>query len=519
VRRLLPCHSLFTKGKKGPAGEVIIPTDEGHVILMPYPDTVAFEPTDEELKQEKRERKEHEKKMKEEKKKKKKNLSEYGLPLPGSKRVDPIVSLNTPPQNKESAQAWIAAWRATLPTSTQSIDDSPVIAPAADKKVTPTQVGLVEKLESTGGSTSTSVSPNGPFRAPGSLPLMALVAASALATRMMDSGAVVVALADPLLGSMTKVLAACMLAASFAVSTCISLLVRAGLVSNPRPDGPPHESKTGMPTGAGLLFLPVAVLAAVVTAPLTPRLAVVIGAGVALAAIGLIDDLKSSLASTSDPSTSGRGMSAVTKFGLVAAVAVGTCVAAVRTVPGAAAFAVTPGGVPAYWAIAAAGIAATAHGVNLTDGLDGLAAGCSAIAALALAGCVGVASPDLVPFLVGLAGSCLGFAIHNRNPASVFMGNTGSLALGGMLATAAVLSQSLLPLVLAGGVFAINCVAVTAQVIYYKVSGGKRLFRMAPLHHHFELGGTHESTVTTGFWVASLMCGAAAVFVAGGVVA
>ncbi len=149
-------------------------------------------------------------------------------------------------------------------------------------------------------------------------------------------------------------------------------------------------------------------------------------------------------------------------------------------------------------------LVAMVNAVNLTDGLDGLAGGCTAIVALFLAlvgNAVGYTSSTV--FSAALSGACLGFLLFNHYPAKVFMGDTGSLALGGGLAVASIMMNIELILPIAGGIFVIEVLSVIIQVVSFK-SRGKRVFRMAPLHHHFELGGWKETKVVIVFWVVTL---------------
>src|SRR5690606_1606805 len=104
-------------------------------------------------------------------------------------------------------------------------------------------------------------------------------------------------------------------------------------------------------------------------------------------------------------------------------------------------------------------------------------------------------------------GACLGFAWFNAHPAQVFMGDTGSLALGGLLGSMAVLTGTPLILLIVGGVFVAETLSVMLQVVYFRLSGGRRIFRMAPLHHHFELIGWGEPKVVTRFWLVGLLLG------------
>lgn len=163
-------------------------------------------------------------------------------------------------------------------------------------------------------------------------------------------------------------------------------------------------------------------------------------------------------------------------------------------------------------------ITATTNAVNLTDGLDGLAAGASVatFAAFALLGvwqygqncaftrferCYEVRDPlDLAVFAAACAGGCVGFLWWNTSPAQIFMGDTGSLALGGAIASLAIFSRTELLLVLLGGLFLLTTLSVIGQVASFKLTG-KRLFKMAPLHHHFEMKGWGEVTIVTRFWI------------------
>jgi phospho-N-acetylmuramoyl-pentapeptide-transferase len=165
-------------------------------------------------------------------------------------------------------------------------------------------------------------------------------------------------------------------------------------------------------------------------------------------------------------------------------------------------------------------IMGTSNAVNLTDGLDGLAIGCFISVAMTYAVFCYVAgnarlatylflplvsgAGDLAVFCAALVGSGLGFLWFNCHPARVFMGDTGSLALGGVLGVIAICVHQELALVLAGGVFVIEAGSVLIQVASFKLTG-KRVFAMSPLHHHFELKGWNESTVTVRFWIMSLL--------------
>ena len=175
-------------------------------------------------------------------------------------------------------------------------------------------------------------------------------------------------------------------------------------------------------------------------------------------------------------------------------------------------------------------IAAMSNGVNLSDGLDGLATGLSTMvfaayalvniwqnnqscAAISTAGpqCYEVRDPrDLAALAMAMAGACFGFLWWNASPAKIFMGDSGSLAIGAAVAGFAILTRTELLSVILSGMFVIITLSVILQVGWFKVSGGKRLFKMAPLHHHFELAGWAEQTVVIRFWII------AGIFVAAG---
>jgi phospho-N-acetylmuramoyl-pentapeptide-transferase len=173
-------------------------------------------------------------------------------------------------------------------------------------------------------------------------------------------------------------------------------------------------------------------------------------------------------------------------------------------------------------------MAGTSNAVNLTDGMDGLASGCVSLCALVFMILTYVVSTssladkllfphvphsgELVIFCGAILGSCLGFLWYNCHPARVFMGDTGSLPLGGLIGYIAVVTRQELMLLIAGGVFVIEAVSVMAQVGFFKWSGGRRLFRCAPLHHHFHLGGWSEPQTVVRFWlVAAMFAGMAVV--------
>ncbi|MGA2759331.1 MAG: phospho-N-acetylmuramoyl-pentapeptide-transferase [Candidatus Cybelea sp.] len=287
----------------------------------------------------------------------------------------------------------------------------------------------------------------------------------------------------------------------------LSLAARLGLRQHAYEDAPQtHQAKTGTPTMGGIVFV-VAFLAALMAgrAALLPELVALV---VGCALIGAIDDV------ITVRGGSRRGLRARTKFLATALVAViflraieaGSAPFPTDTLFHAGTFALI---VP-HWLWLLLGILAitgTIHAVNLTDGLDGLATGTviPPLIVFALVAAQSNVPGAAIAAAVGV-GACAGFLIFNRHPAKLFMGDTGSLALGALLAGVAILSGEMLLLVVVGGVFVAEALSVIAQVSYFKATRGKRILRMSPLHHHFELGGWPETKVTARFWLASFIC-------------
>jgi len=152
---------------------------------------------------------------------------------------------------------------------------------------------------------------------------------------------------------------------------------------------------------------------------------------------------------------------------------------------------------------------AMANAVNLTDGLDGLAASTSSIVACAFAVIgmiVGSGSEPMAVAGQAVFGATLGFLVYNHYPARIFMGDTGSMALGGVLSAMAIVGHMEWVLPIAGMIYVIEALSVIIQVTYFKKTGGKRVFRMAPIHHHFELGGWHETKVVRMFCLFTFVC-------------
>ena len=163
-----------------------------------------------------------------------------------------------------------------------------------------------------------------------------------------------------------------------------------------------------------------------------------------------------------------------------------------------------------YVFFAAFAIVAASNGVNLTDGLDGLAGGTlifAFVSFLIIALLNVPQQPNLALLCALIIGALLGFLWFNAHPAEVFMGDSGSLSLGATLAVTALITGQILVLPLIGLVFVVETSSDIIQIGYFKLSGGKRIFRMAPLHHHFELGGWHEEKITLRFWIVAILAG------------
>ncbi|CAB3391786.1 phospho-N-acetylmuramoyl-pentapeptide-transferase [Kyrpidia spormannii] len=290
----------------------------------------------------------------------------------------------------------------------------------------------------------------------------------------------------------------------------IPVLRRLKIGQSIREEGPvSHKKKSGTPTMGGTIIL----LATAVTvwqfAGRSPAALLAIGATLAFGLIGFIDDYIKVVKRRN------LGLTARQKLLVQGAVAVLFFLALARF-HGFSFDVYIPlvgvtwhlGGL--YLPFLALVLIGTSNAVNLTDGLDGLAAG---TAAIALGTYVVVAwwnsQYDLVVFCAAMMGALLGFLVFNAHPARVFMGDTGSLAIGAALASAAVLTKTEFWLILIGGVFVAEALSVMIQVFAFQTFG-RRVFRMSPLHHHFELGGWSEWRVVSTFWAVGLCLSAGA---------
>lgn len=272
-----------------------------------------------------------------------------------------------------------------------------------------------------------------------------------------------------------------------------------------REDGPKsHMVKTGTPTMGGIVIIGAVVVTCLTAGQITRDMIIILSAFVLFGALGFLDDfVKVSLKRN-------LGLTAKQKLALQVLIAVGLAVYQSKvSVYGTSVF------IPfinqhfdfgfLYIPFVAFVVVAMVNSVNLTDGLDGLASGVTAIVAIFLA-IVGVTYgfSTASTFCSALAGGCIGFLVFNKYPAKVFMGDTGSLALGGGIAAAAILMNIELIIPIAGGVFLAETLSVIIQVVSFQTTG-KRVFKMSPLHHHFELCGWKETKVVFVFWFVTLI--------------
>jgi phospho-N-acetylmuramoyl-pentapeptide-transferase len=295
----------------------------------------------------------------------------------------------------------------------------------------------------------------------------------------------------------------------------VTVLKDRGIGQHIREDGPEsHQSKAGTPFMGGI-----GILMAILLTVLFLRLWQGDGAAVlgicglllAFALVGLVDDLLKARA--------GGNQGWRARYRLLVEFIVAGCFAwFVKTHIGDTVF--LPGAEAGislgwlFWPMCMLAVVATGNSVNLTDGLDGLAGGTVAVCALALcASAIVRDQPATACTAAVIAGASAGFLWFNAHPARIFMGDTGSLMLGAGLAGLAITSGLVIPFIVAAGVFIAEALSVIIHVVSFKCTG-KRVFRMSPLHHHFELGGWSEPTVVTRFWIGAAVLGTLAVLLA-----
>jgi len=274
-----------------------------------------------------------------------------------------------------------------------------------------------------------------------------------------------------------------------------------------RVEGPErHQYKLGTPTMGGIMFTVTAIILTLIF-NLAGRLSMLLPLGVLIgtAILGGIDDRLNLVGGTRTGLTARFKMAWLLLFAFATALVLYFPLH-LRSiyVPGAGKFDIGL----IYIPIAVLVIAGSANAVNLTDGLDSLAGGTAAVAFVAY-GIIAFLQGQIqvVTFCFTMAGALLGFLWYNAHPAQVIMGDTGSLAVGAGLATAAFMTGQWLLLPVVGLVFMAETISVMLQVGYFKLTGGKRIFRMTPLHHHFELIGWSETQITMRFWLFGMMAG------------
>lgn len=295
-----------------------------------------------------------------------------------------------------------------------------------------------------------------------------------------------------------------------------------------------HLKKTGIPTMGGIIILIPVMITTLLWTKINPFVIIALVVTAAMGLIGFLDDITKVVRARSLGLTARQKLFGQILTGLVAALAIkyypglrfeinladGTSLPISPTATQIPVF----GAIDLGWLFipfTIAVIVGATNAVNLTDGLDGLAAGTMTVAAtpflffayvcghLLFARHLGVAYiagvGELAVMSASIVGGCLGFLWHNAHPASVFMGDTGSLALGGALSAIAICSKTEIYLAIVGGIFVIEALSVILQVSYFKMTKGKRIFKMSPIHHHFELCGWAEEKVVIRFWIVGIM--------------
>ena len=272
-----------------------------------------------------------------------------------------------------------------------------------------------------------------------------------------------------------------------------------------REEGPKsHQAKSGTPTMGGIMIILAIVVATVAAAPLTPAVLLALFITLGHFVLGFLDDYikvvkKRNLGLKAKQKMLGQILIAIVTM------IVGTRVLGIDTTIWIPIADVNVDIGVGYYFLVLFVLVGTSNAVNLTDGLDGLASGTVAIASGAYAlVCYMTGHYDLAIFSVAMMMACLAFLRFNAHPAKVFMGDTGSLALGGAVAAVGILTHTEILLAVIGFVFVCEALSVIIEVISFKTTG-KRVFRMSPIHHHFELGGWKETKVVFVFWMVGLV--------------
>jgi phospho-N-acetylmuramoyl-pentapeptide-transferase len=305
-----------------------------------------------------------------------------------------------------------------------------------------------------------------------------------------------------------------------AVGFAVSMLVTARLIPLMkhrqfgqfiREEGPQaHLSKAGTPTMGGIAFI-IGITAAMAVSMFmkgsmtTEKIAILLSM-FAFGAIGFIDDYNKVAKKQNEGLTPKQKLILQVVFGIALAIYMMSKAGTTMLIPF---FGKTVDFGIMYIPFVVFIEVAMANAVNLTDGLDGLAASTSSIVACTFAIVGMTVHGGNEPMAVAgqaVFGALLGFLIYNHYPAKIFMGDTGSMALGGVLSAMAIVGHMEWLLPIAGLIYVIEALSVIIQVTYFKKTGGKRIFRMAPIHHHFELGGWHETKVVRVFCLFTFVC-------------
>lgn len=310
-----------------------------------------------------------------------------------------------------------------------------------------------------------------------------------------------------------NVLIAAVVAAGFVLVTgpfFIPVLHRLKFGQSIREEGPKsHQAKSGTPTMGGIMIILGITLGTVAAAPLSTEILLALFIMLGHFVLGFLDDYIKVVKKRN------LGLKARQKllgqiFIAVVTMVIGTRMLGIDTsiwIPVADTSINIGAG---YYLLLLFVLVGTSNAVNLTDGLDGLASGAVAIAASSYAVvCILMGHSDLAIFCVAIVAACVAFLRFNAHPAKVFMGDTGSLALGGALAAVGILTHTEILLAIIGFVFVCEALSVIIQVISFQTTG-KRVFRMSPIHHHFELGGWSEWKVVVVFWFIGLLASVAA---------
>ena len=280
-----------------------------------------------------------------------------------------------------------------------------------------------------------------------------------------------------------------------------------------REEGPKsHQAKSGTPTMGGIMIILAITIATCVAAKVTTEILLALFIMLGHFVIGFIDDyikvvMKRNLGLKARQKLLGQ----IIMAGIVTYIGVHTL--GLRTDLWIPLLGITVDCGIGYYILTFFVLVGTTNAVNLTDGLDGLAAGTVAVASLVyLFVCLHFGQGNLAVFCAAVSAACIAFLRFNAHPAKVFMGDTGSLALGGAVAAMAILTKTEVLLILIGGIFVIEAMSVIIQVTSFKTRG-KRVFLMSPIHHHFELKGWSENKVVGVFWSVGIVFGLLALWI------